>query len=311
MLSFGIPMGDDIQSSISKLLAPFDHFLWLTLGLCLLAAISIILLLKQLGGARRHFVVGGRANRTPIFNMMIVLLGGGIANPRMVANIRYFGTFARTLTMVWFLGTLVLRGSYQGALFGFLQRQVIVSPYETIAQIFNSDCNLIIMSTAARSLDAYDLDKSRYILYSYSQQIAFQQMRDKEISGVVYSNNMQTGYFNLLNSKKRIKMTKDRLYLMPVVIYFPQYTILQPLFDSKLRLFSENGLIDYWCKKYSDLRTESKYQKREPMPLEIENIIGVLEICSALIAFSLIVIWLEVVSLKLTILKNSVEYFTY
>lgn len=243
--------------------------------------------------------------------MIIVLLGGGIANPRMLANIKYFGTFARTLTMVWFLGTLVLRGSYQGALFGFLQRQVIVSPYETISQIFNSHCNLIIMSTAATSLDAYSLDKSRYILYSHSQHIAFQQMRDNEVNGVVYSNNMQVGYFNLLNSNRRIQMTKDRLYLMPVVIYFPKDTILQPLFDSKLRLFAENGLLDYWCKKYSDERTESKYQKREPMPLEFENIVGLLEICSVLIAVSSIVVWLEVVSLKLNILKHSVEYFTY
>lgn len=148
-LGFSISMGSDIQSPIDKLLAPFDAFLWLSLGLCLFVAIALILLSKQLGQIRRHFVIGGRSNRTPIYNMTILLLGGGIGNPRMIANIKYFGTFARTLTMVWFLVTLVLRGSYQGALFGFLQRQVIASPYETITKIFRSDCKLIIMSSAA------------------------------------------------------------------------------------------------------------------------------------------------------------------
>lgn len=251
-------------------------------------------------------------NRTPIYNMTILLLGGGIANPRMITSIRNFGTFARTLTMLWVIIALVLRGTYQGALFGFLQRQIIASPYETIAEIFRSDCNLIIMSTAATSLDAYDLDKSRYILYSYSQQIAFQQMHDNELSGVVYSNNMQTGYFNLLNSnQRRIRTTKDRLFLMPVVMYYPKYTILQNLFDSKLRLFSENGLLDYWSKKYSDERTDPKYQKRGPMPLEIGHIFGLLEICGVLIAFSLIVVCLELLSLKLVFVKRPVEYFTY
>lgn len=251
-------------------------------------------------------------NRTPIFNMMILLLGGGIANPRMNTSVKYFGTFARTLTMVWLLVTLVLRGSYQGALFGFLQRQVIASPYETITEIFSSDCNLIIMSTAATSLDMYNLDKSRYILYNYSQQIAFQQMHDNELEGVVYSNNMQTGYFNLLNSnRRRIRTTKDRLYLMPVVMYFPKITILQPLFDNKLRSFLENGLLDYWSKKYSDERTQSKYQKREPMPLQINSFVGILEICGVLIAFSMIVIGLELLSLKIAILKITMEYFTY
>lgn len=311
MLGFSIRLGSDIQSPISKLLAPFGPNLWLSLGVCLSGGIVIILFLKLLGRDRRHFVIGGRMNRTPIFNMIIILLGGGIANRRMTKN-KYFGTFARALTLLWLLATLVLRGSYQGALFGFLRRQVIASPYETTTEIFRSDCKLIIMSTAATSLDSYDLDKSRYILYSYSQQIAFQQMHDNEIDGVVYSNNMQTGYFNLLNSPtRRIQTTKDRLYLMPVVIYFPKYTFLKSLFDHKLILFSENGLLDYWSTKYSDERIEPKHQKRAPMPLELRAFIGLLEICSVLIALSLIVACLELISVKVAILKYLLEHLTY
>lgn len=310
-LGFTITLGNDIQSPIEKLLAPFQEYLWLSLGICLCAAIGVILFSKQLDPARRHFIIGGKMNRTPMYNMMILLLGGGIGNRRL-NKLKYFGTFARSLTLIWLLVTLVMRGSYQGALFGFLQRQVIESPYETTTKIFRSDCNLIIMSTAATSLDAFDLDKSRYILYDYSQQIAFQQIHDDDLRGVVYSNNMQTGYFNLLNSnRRRLRMTKDRLYLLPIVMYFSKNSYLQPLFDSKLRLFSESGLLDYWSKQYSDETLRSKYQKREPTTLEIHSIVGLLQICGALIVLSLIVVSLELLSPKIVILKRTMEYFTY
>lgn len=313
VLTFGIPLGDDIQTAIEKLLAPFDLFLWLSLGLCLFGAIYLILLSKQLDRDRRHFVIGGRANRTPIFNMTVVLLGGGIGNPRMTSSkFIQFSTFARTLTVIWFLITMVLRGSYQGALFSFLQQKIIASPYETISKIFRSDCQLIIMATAATSLDVYNVDKSRYILYNYSQQIAFRKMHDNELDGVVYCNDMQLGYFNFLNSnKRRLQMPKDRLYLMPVVIYFPKYTFLPSLFNSKLTLFAESGLLDYWSGQYIDERKNRKHQKRGPTPLKIRNIVGVLEICSVLLAVSFIVVCLEVLSQKFTILKRSIEYFTY
>lgn len=162
MLGFAYILNEDTLTPLEKLLAPFGTRLWFSLAILIASAIIIILLTKRLKSVRRHFVIGGHINRTPILNMINSLLGGSIANPRMEGSQKYFGTFARTLAMLWFIWSLILRGSYQGALYNFLQHQVFSSPYDTIYKILHSDCKIIIMKSAIFSLDEYKIDRNRY-----------------------------------------------------------------------------------------------------------------------------------------------------
>lgn len=313
LLGFAITDGEDIETALQKMLSPFTVTLWISIAICLLCASFVISLTKQLTRRHRHFIIGGRLNRTPIFNMLNSLLGGSIGNPVMTVSLRYFGTFARSLAMIWFLVALVFRGSYQGALFDSLQRQKVQSPYDTIEKTFASKCKILIMSTAATSLDIYELDKSRYLIYTYLQEKAFRQMHDHEIDGVVYCNDMQVNYFNLLNSPNRtIHFTKNRLYLMPVVFYFPKRTILKTVFNDKIRQYAEAGLIEYWVRKFTDDQSLSqRYQQRDPDKMKPKNIAGIGQICCLLIVFSSMIVLFEILAVRSTILKRIIDFLTY
>lgn len=167
-LAFAILPSEDISTPMEKLLAPFTTHLWESTVLCVTLAVIVILITKTMSRRWRHFVIGGRVNRTPILNMWNSFLGGGIGNP-IFSMARYLSTFARTLLLIWSTGCLVLRGSYQGALYDFMQREEFSSPLDTISKINDSDCNLIVMSTATSSLDRFYFDRSRYtsIRYNY------------------------------------------------------------------------------------------------------------------------------------------------
>lgn len=159
-LGFAILPSEDISTPMEKLLAPFTMQLWGSTGLLIALAVVVILITKTMTHRWRHFVIGGRRNRTPILNMWNSFLGGGIGNP-IFSMAPYLSTFARTLLLIWSTGCLVLRGSYQGALYDFMQREKFSSPLDTIAKINNSDCNLVVMSTATGSLDRFYFDRSR------------------------------------------------------------------------------------------------------------------------------------------------------
>lgn len=92
-------------------------------------------------------------NRTPILNMITSLLGNVIANPIM-SNWKYFGTFARTLTMFWFIFWIVVRNSYQGSLYEFLQSQRIESPYDTVEKVKMSNVKINLTIVLATLLPA-------------------------------------------------------------------------------------------------------------------------------------------------------------
>lgn len=126
----------------TRLASPFRPRVWIVICILLLITILIILLTKKLNKKWRHFFIGGQMNRTPILNMWASLLGMSICNPR-IANGRSLGTFARTLTLLWIILWFVIRNSYQGALYTYLQSHRLTSAYDTIEKVRASDCKVI------------------------------------------------------------------------------------------------------------------------------------------------------------------------
>lgn len=132
---FAYQIHDEFESPLSRLLAPFSTPLWIFLAVFVATSMLIVLLTKHLPAQKRHFLIGGRLNRTPVFNMVHLMLDGSISNRYMLTQLRYFGTFSRSLTMIWILGFLIIRSAYQSSLYTYLQDQKLPSPYDTVAKV--------------------------------------------------------------------------------------------------------------------------------------------------------------------------------
>lgn len=133
----------DAYSAFTRLTSPFQDLVWFIIGVLLIATAIIILLTKKLNRKWRHFYIGGRLNRTPILNMWTTALGLPINNPH-IADRRYFGTFARTILILWVILWLLIRNSYMGALYTHLRGKRFVSAFDTIQKIQESDCKIIV-----------------------------------------------------------------------------------------------------------------------------------------------------------------------
>lgn len=127
---------------LARLAAPFRSYMWLTIGVVLFITTVIILLTKNLNREWRHFIIGGRINRTPVLNMWSSFLGNNIANPKISSG-EFFGNFARGIFILWVILWFVIRNSYQGALYTYLQEHRLTSPYDTVAKIKESGCKVI------------------------------------------------------------------------------------------------------------------------------------------------------------------------
>lgn len=127
----------DAYLPLRRLTAPFRILIWRIICVLLLLSMAIILLTKKLSPKWRHFIISGRINRDPILKMWTAVLGNPITfKPN-------FGNFARTLTLLWILLWLIIRSSYQGALYTYLQSHRMSSPYDTLEKIQASDCKII------------------------------------------------------------------------------------------------------------------------------------------------------------------------
>lgn len=135
------------RTPLSSILEPFQASVWIAIALLLITSIAIILFTKKLNRRRRHFIIGGRINRTPILNLINVLMGNVISNPRMKLS-KYFSGFSRTLTLIWILFWLIIRNAYQGSVYDSFQSERVNSPYDTVEKVRRSDAQIYIISTA-------------------------------------------------------------------------------------------------------------------------------------------------------------------
>lgn len=142
---------NEVDSPLTRLTAPFEADIWLMVNGILMISILLILLSKKLSRQWRHFIIGGRRNRTPILNMWNAVMGGPVLNPRM-KHLKSFGTFARTLLLLWIMLWFVIRQSYQGALYKFLQRHQYSSAYDTLEKILESDCKVLVPPHTMKSI---------------------------------------------------------------------------------------------------------------------------------------------------------------
>lgn len=124
-------------TSIQRLLLPFQLTVWIIFICTLAFAFSVIYIILICCGDRQSFVFG-RANHAPFLNTINISLGGSVMRPPT-------RNFARTLLAFWLFGTLILRNSYQGALFEFLHSQKSAEALDTLEKL--NDYNRPIYTT--------------------------------------------------------------------------------------------------------------------------------------------------------------------
>lgn len=129
-----------------RLFIPFDLSVWLGLATIFSIALIVILLLKTVANSKQRIFIVGHQNRVPYLNMINVCLGGAIVSiPRR--------TFARSLLIVWLLGSLVLRNAYLGSLFKVLQSGKTGRTLSTIDDLIAANYSLYMPPNFFNFLD--------------------------------------------------------------------------------------------------------------------------------------------------------------
>lgn len=146
--------------AVASILTPFHSSVWIAIFVIISCSMVIILMTKRFTRKWRHFLIGGRMNRTPILNAWHTVLGGSIPNPQ-IANARSFGNFSRTLTILWITMWFFIKFFYEGALYNNMQGNQPPSPYDTTEKVLASNCKILV-DTSPRSLATF-IDEKRYI----------------------------------------------------------------------------------------------------------------------------------------------------
>ena len=306
---FAIQSVENSWLPILRLFRPFDIMSWISISIVLTLAILVLLLLKCSSSKVRSFVVGGQVNRTPILNMLNICLGGSIPLWNGFDR-RALSVFSKTMFVIWSFSNIILRGSYQGALYRSLQEQRPQFTLDTVEKVLASDCDIHISQSSIQDLDDYNIDPSRIHQYNASIQIMFKKLQANEISGAIYTQGGQLSYFNSMNSRNGIVYeTKDRLFVMPLCLYFPKGSYLTQIVNSHIERYVKTGWTAYFFKKYATVASKPPVSKPEVM--QLIHFAGIFGLAAQAVVLSSILLILERFSVHQPLVRRFIQFWTY
>jgi hypothetical protein len=96
-----------------------------------------------------------------------------------------------------------------------------------------------------------------------------------------------------------LKVCKEQLMTVNVVMFFPKNSYLKETFNRKLNELLTAGIIQYWVRKFADPRFLAiKVGSDEPKVLTIDKLSGVLKVLLIGLAISLIAFFIELFNAK-------------
>lgn len=135
-------------------------------------------------------------------------------------------------------------------------------------------------------------------------------LTDENFDGAFMVISQIVDFFNVQHFPNiKILKTKQYVQLMPFSMFFRKHSCLLKPFNDQINLFSSSGLIAAWAKHYE--KSAFKSDSMEPKALSIDQISGVITVCICLIAASLILFILELMSTSHEAVQFILDFFTF
>lgn len=267
-----VPIGET-YSSLEKLLKPFEIETWEVFIIFLVSTMLFILYVKtKTGVSIRNFIFGSNAS-SEYFNTLVALLGQNVSDPRVPRR-----NFARTLFCIFMLYTLVIRGSYSGALFKFLKSDNIRKSHVKSVNEMSEKKFKFYMQIPVENLvkEMKKIYNNRVVIRPNETNFIQEKTLDSNFKGGLLSSYEQIQYFNRLNYKNyTLKVCPEVLHSFQYVMYFQRHSALVKGFNKYLDAYKANGIISKLIEDYLPATQEKNLiEVKSPKALVIDQVSG-------------------------------------
>lgn len=249
-LVFMIPQGCEL-SFLDKIVLPFDRHVWFFLVAFIILSTLIIVIIKKIAQNPLQNIIMGRRTRTPIWNLLNLILNGAIDGSQMPRT-----NFARFALLKILTFSLVLRSAYTGSLYGFVERDIRVEPITKISDIFDKNFSFYVSSRSGKGsgyLVEFDylkieLNSTEKIFSVWSQLLTnpnFKGVFSLDLDIVLYRN----ARF-IKAGKTPMNYLNENIMTNPRIMAFPRNSQMASKVSQFILRFQENGLILHWKNQY-------------------------------------------------------------
>lgn len=129
-----------------------------------------------------------------------------------------------------------------------------------------------------------------------------------KIDGVAMATDVIVDFYNFDRNHHVLGLT-DMIRPISLTFFFQKHSLLTAMFNQKIGIFRQAGLIVHWAGKYTCTKLEKK--RRKSKSLDLPCILTILKISSALHLIASIVFVLEVLSDRFQCIRKWLDFITY
>lgn len=237
---------------LEKLLQPFHEFVWILIAVILLIAILVIFIINYRFKKYKSFVYGTNVHH-PHINLLIAIFGAQ-QSPLPKRN------FARFILMMFLIFCLVLRNTYQGALYQFLQSEGRHKEVESIDEMIKNDFTFYAFETSVFDLIQGSNAEIFKRLKSFDEK-NFLLSRELDGSEKIAGLEVMKNVISANRGNFTIFYCKEPFMYLNIVFYFRKNSYLRKSFNAKIDQALTGGIIQQYITKYSSKKKKIQEKK--------------------------------------------------
>ncbi|XP_059619125.1 uncharacterized protein LOC132263398 [Phlebotomus argentipes] len=297
-LTMLIPPGRP-YTPLETLFHPMKYIIWSCIGSIFIAS-AVLVAATQFTTPQRRAFIFGHGNHHPFINTINVFLGGCVSvTPRR--------NFARFLLMVWILMSLVIRSSYQGALFKILKENRNASAADTLSKMHKQGLKIYGVDSLKKYFTTEPYNKMYVPISAQELDDYRERSSSPDFDGVVVTPALNIAYLNEKHSNEHVqyRRAKEQVVTLYYCIFLRKYSYLMKPFDKELWKYVESGLINRWTSIFYNIKYLKEVERKSGLkPLTLDQLSGIFAAYAILLSLSFVVFLLEMLSRKLRFLAQ-------
>lgn len=149
---------------------------------------------------------------------------------------------------------------------------------------------------------------SRFVIHDGSIYNVLEGFSNGKYDGIIFTVDMIVNHFNSKSENRLIDYT-DMIRPFTPMFFFPKNSVLIAIFNRKILICQQAGLITHWYGKYTNVRKRNKQGKIRP--LDIPSVLTILKISAFMYFIAFTVFVLEVLSERFECIRNCLDFITY
>ncbi|KAL7040767.1 hypothetical protein ACKWTF_000511 [Chironomus riparius] len=277
-------------SSFEKLAKPFSFITWFCVLIILISSFAVVFLLNLRPTSLRNFVYG-RNIKTPCLNVANIFFGGSLHT--LPAR-----NFARTLIGMFMLYSLVIRSSYQGALFNFMKGDFREEPVNDLKTMIDQDFTFYVVESSVDNVkNLPEVMKSLKVINRSELSPLQRKLAHPDFSkGALLSSEEHVAWLNsILTPYSFLNYAKEVVSGFNLCIYTHIQSCLTQQINRNLMNVFNSGLINSWAKLFVDRSFLIRKIDQYPRKLDLEKMSGAFKVLIIGLSMSILLFIFEII----------------